>query len=1176
MKKIAFLLLLLAGFTSAAIAQTDNTFYAKEYPGATVGQKIAAAQASCNPNAAIPCIIVIDPSLATWAAGSMPSQCGQCSWVDYRTGAPTGGGTAGALLKTGGAMSGALTAPAVNSELNAASCGGTTPAAWCPTTGTQDVGNWINAACASLPNGGGVLIPANTTPYQYQTPISISTACNVYGQGKGATVLQFTPSTGTAISYIQGNDSSPAAFGLRDLTLLGPGGAYGSYSATGLYVSYPGFKAQNVEIGGFVPGTGTRLPFHIGVTFGSNAYLDYFADMNIWQNDQALVYPDGLTNSGENISFVNSTFSNGNITDSASSGLNCVSILPSNAVKNVEMNFVNTSFDGCQVVIGANTMQVRFVNPHFEDIESSTDYPFLVVNAANTNRSNVTLVSPTFFVDASSYTSPSLVSIEGYARVSVNSGATYFGYGGTSEPTIAPFYISGAGNAQLSLSGIFTGNIAGLFPTLVGGNNGIASYYSTDGVNAPSIHVQPPASTSAVGVPSGGGTFVLAQPTATNVPNSFVSGEYRISYYGPNRIDLWDVYLASSNYASSVEMTVLSHWDYQGTQVITPEVVGNAPAGSQTASQLVAVVANTGGNPGTLTVQWLGDGFSEQIVLPGSTTAFTNVIPTTSYLSSGGSGSNPVSSNVRGSATWNSGGSAVQGNPGGVVNAVVAGADPTGATDSTSAINAAITSLASTGGTLYLPAGTYKTTGIALASGVTLEGEAPQLTTPANVAPDIHMAPSGGTWLNCTSTNCLTGSGLRESNLAHLGFENWTGQAILIGGNNVDGLSFANWEDLVFIGSATVNGSDTGIQISNFQHISGSGIRIFDVNTCGNFINQTEYFAGGNSEFTGFYCFTYPKSAANSNAAKPGLLLQVLAPAAGSAAGLNYMTFTRPQVNSYNGDGTGTDIAIQGISGAGVIGTRMLSVDIEGTYTHGIYQQFTSNSLVEVTALNQQTSGAITFFLDSNATSNVSESTSTVTTYSSATGNNIYNGNLNSITQTNIFGLVETAAGQLDLSLNGGSVGNGSNFGSLGIFTPGTGTTANVISRNRGDAVPTLSVQQQQSTGTGPALQTTAAGSVSDQADFGANTKVLNGGTVQLPGINQSSANSTGGTCAMSTGTTCTITIGHTYTSPTCIATVQGSTALAGACSVSGVTVTVTAASSNSATWGAFVFGNPN
>jgi hypothetical protein len=42
------------------------------------------------------------------------------------------------------------------------------------------------------------------------------------------------------------------------------------------------------------------------------------------------------------------------------------------------------------------------------------------------------------------------------------------------------------------------------------------------------------------------------------------------------------------------------------------------------------------------------------------------------------------------------------------------------------------------------------------------------------------------------------------------------------------------------------------------------------------------------------------------------------------------------------------------------------------------------------------------------------------------------------------------------------------------------------------------------------------------------------------------------------------------------VVTAQSAPAVAAACSVSGTTVTITAASSNSLTWGAVLIGNPN
>jgi hypothetical protein len=66
-----------------------------------------------------------------------------------------------------------------------------------------------------------------------------------------------------------------------------------------------------------------------------------------------------------------------------------------------------------------------------------------------------------------------------------------------------------------------------------------------------------------------------------------------------------------------------------------------------------------------------------------------------------------------------------------------------------------------------------------------------------------------------------------------------------------------------------------------------------------------------------------------------------------------------------------------------------------------------------------------------------------------------------------------------------------------------------------------------------------------------------------------------GGVCTMSSATTCTVTLSEQPSTPAlthCLAQVQGTTPIAAACSISGTTATVTAASSNSATWAVFIY----
>src|ERR1700723_1956430 len=85
MKKAAILALILLSATGC-IAQTEDIFYVKQFPGVTVGQRVSTAMLSCNANTAIPCLLVLDPSLATYTQGTMPSLCPQCFLMDYRQG----------------------------------------------------------------------------------------------------------------------------------------------------------------------------------------------------------------------------------------------------------------------------------------------------------------------------------------------------------------------------------------------------------------------------------------------------------------------------------------------------------------------------------------------------------------------------------------------------------------------------------------------------------------------------------------------------------------------------------------------------------------------------------------------------------------------------------------------------------------------------------------------------------------------------------------------------------------------------------------------------------------------------------------------------------------------------------------------------------------------------------
>ncbi|HZU30968.1 MAG TPA: hypothetical protein VFB79_07635 [Candidatus Angelobacter sp.] len=79
------LVLMLAPLCMHAQASLTNSFNVAQFPGADVGTKLTNAQNACLANTSIPCVMLIDPILAIWPQGSLPSRCSNCIWLDYRS-----------------------------------------------------------------------------------------------------------------------------------------------------------------------------------------------------------------------------------------------------------------------------------------------------------------------------------------------------------------------------------------------------------------------------------------------------------------------------------------------------------------------------------------------------------------------------------------------------------------------------------------------------------------------------------------------------------------------------------------------------------------------------------------------------------------------------------------------------------------------------------------------------------------------------------------------------------------------------------------------------------------------------------------------------------------------------------------------------------------------------------
>jgi len=81
--RVLFSLLLLAAFAPALRAQSTNFLSVSQFAGTDVGSKLTKAQAACV--SGLPCVLQLGPELSSFPAGTLPTRCASCIWIDYRT-----------------------------------------------------------------------------------------------------------------------------------------------------------------------------------------------------------------------------------------------------------------------------------------------------------------------------------------------------------------------------------------------------------------------------------------------------------------------------------------------------------------------------------------------------------------------------------------------------------------------------------------------------------------------------------------------------------------------------------------------------------------------------------------------------------------------------------------------------------------------------------------------------------------------------------------------------------------------------------------------------------------------------------------------------------------------------------------------------------------------------------
>jgi len=269
-----------------------------------------------------------------------------------------------------------LAAESVNTVVNPAVCGGVLHPFWC---NGSDIGAWINAAYTQF---GGVTysIPAGT--YSQTTAVNFNTAgqCPVVkGAGYLNTRLNWAGST-SGVPFTFDCYSFPATvgiisgFGLRDIALVGSGTTSTTIGLlTGGTNGAAGFYGEAISVSGF----------NINLEFGNNTWMWKCVTCNFDfpQTNNVLLPSSGVSNTGESLQFVASTFQN-SVLGSSAFKKSCVHIQSA-----ANLTFTGGSFEDCQYVQDTNASGgTTFVNIMFGNFDATSDtYPMGVVGAGNVN-----------------------------------------------------------------------------------------------------------------------------------------------------------------------------------------------------------------------------------------------------------------------------------------------------------------------------------------------------------------------------------------------------------------------------------------------------------------------------------------------------------------------------------------------------------------------------------------------------------------------------------------------------------------------------------------------------------------------------------------------------------------------------------------------------------------------
>lgn len=461
--------------------------------------------------------------------------------------------------------------------------------------GVTDDANAFNALIllVSFLGGGIILFPPGT--YFLGTAINAIDVSKISLQGNNA-AFHFSVNTGNCLTFFSSTSYSDSyrnsTFAIYGIDILGgsatsPLGSVGIFIGSGVTIQNCFFTFQNISIQGFAR----------NIKFGDNAFKVSFQNMiSRWGGIEA---PQSITNSGENMSFINCFFADDNI---LSNGI---------YLGIGEWHFLHCSFDNITLRSTGDDGTVTCTQCHFENPGATASYRYAQVE---NDRASLYLNDCVFILNPTITWDRALISI---SDTNVNQGIIFKNLklfqSGSYQPWLTDtnaVIVAGKGRVQAYGTTMFENfngfAIASSFNSLYNGDAeiGTLSGWTVTGTGTATI--------DSVIKHSGTKSFKLTATAGQNV--TFIQ-KFRVKPQQYLLSQFWRQFTAGAGSTVSTKIefysqndTLISSIGFQQDSATLPSftlnrsTVGTVPAGTDYALLQVFLNGSTGG--GTF---WLDD-----------------------------------------------------------------------------------------------------------------------------------------------------------------------------------------------------------------------------------------------------------------------------------------------------------------------------------------------------------------------------------------------------------------------------------------------------------------------------------------------------------------------------------------------------------------------------------------